>query len=387
MNHNRVWMDIDLDAVRANVDAMFDHMRPDCRMMAVIKADAYGHGAREIAAFLESDERIFGYAVATADEAYELRRRQVAKPILILGYTFPEEYPAMVRLGIRPSIFSYEAAFAFDRAASQAGRIAPVHIKIDTGMSRIGFQVNEEDLAQAARIAQLSHLKMEGIFTHFARADERDKSHAYAQAELFQEAISRLEKAGVHFEIRHCSNSASIMELPDLNMDMVRAGITLYGLWPSEEMDPSFPLSPVMSLGSHISHIKTLTDGRCISYGGTYQVKGRAKIATIPVGYADGYARSLSNKGYVLIQGRRAPIVGRICMDQFMVDISAFDHIAVGEKVTLLGTDQTEKICLEELGRLSGRFNYEFACLLGNRRIPKVFHQGGQVVSVREDLR
>lgn len=387
MDHKRVWMDIDLDAVRANVDAMFDRMRPDCRMMAVVKADAYGHGAREIAALLEPDQRIFGYAVATVDEAYELRRHQISKPILILGYSFPEEYPAMVRLGIRPAIFSYESALAFDRAASQAGMIAPVHIKIDTGMSRIGFQVNEEDLSQAARIAQLKHLRMEGIFTHFARADEKDKSHAYAQAELFQQAIDRLERAGVEFEIRHCSNSASIMELPELNMDMVRAGISLYGLWPSEEMDPNFPLSAAMSLGSHITHIKTLGEGRCISYGGTYQVKEKAKIATIPVGYADGYARGLSNRGYVLIQGKRAPIVGRVCMDQFMVDVSTFDHIAVGEKVTLLGKDGKERISLEELGRLSGRFNYEFACLLGNRRIPKVFHRKGQVVSVREDLR
>lgn len=387
MDHKRVWMDIDLDAVRANVDAMLDRMRPDCRMMAVVKADAYGHGAREIAALLEPDQRVFGYAVATVDEAYELRRHQISKPILILGYSFPEEYPAMVRLGIRPAIFSYESALAFDRAASQAGMIAPVHIKIDTGMSRIGFQVNEEDLSQAARIAQLKHLRMEGIFTHFARADEKDKSHAYAQAELFQQAIDRLERAGVEFEIRHCSNSASIMELPELNMDMVRAGISLYGLWPSEEMDPNFPLSAAMSLGSHITHIKTLGEGRCISYGGTYQVKGKAKIATIPVGYADGYARGLSNRGYVLIQGKRAPIVGRVCMDQFMVDVSAFDHIAVGEKVTLLGEDGKERISLEELGRLSGRFNYEFACLLGNRRIPKVFHRKGQVVSVREDLR
>ena len=387
MNHNRVQMEIDLDAVRNNVDAMLARMNPETKMMAVVKADGYGHGAREIAAFLEDEDRIFGFAVATSDEAYELRRHGINKPILILGYSFPEEYPAMVRLGIRPTIFSREAALAYDKAADQAGLIAPVHIKIDTGMSRIGFQVDESDLEEIVEIAGLSHLRLEGIFTHFARADERDKTSAYEQADLFRHAIDRLEEAGVQFEIHHCSNSASIMELPDLNMDMVRAGISLYGLWPSEEMDPGFPLAPVMSLRSHITHLKTLTDGRCISYGGSYRVKGRKKIATIPVGYADGYARGLSNKGFVLIRGQRAPIVGRICMDQFMVDVSALDEICVGETVTLLGEDQGSRIDLEELGRLSGRFNYEFACLLGNRRVPKVFLKGGRIVSVREDLR
>lgn len=386
MNLNRVCMDVDLDAVLANMEAMHKNISDHTKMMAVIKTDAYGHGAVEIATLLESLDYVFGYAVATADEAFELREHGIQKPILILGYTFPEDYAAMAGAGIRPAVYTYEMAKAFSDAAASIGVTAPIHIKIDTGMSRIGFQVTEEDADTIASIGKLPNLHLEGIFTHFARADEKDKSHAFDQMNLFNHMIDLCAQRGVNFDIKHCSNSAGILEIPEANMDMVRAGITVYGLWPSDEMDRSFPLVPVMSLHSHVVHVKTLTEGRAISYGGTYVVHGTRRIATIPVGYGDGYARGLSNKGFVLIHGRRAPITGRVCMDQFMCDVTDIPDVQDGDLVTLVGRDGDEQITLEELGDLSGRFNYEFACLLGNRRVPKRFLKGGKQVGLREDF-
>lgn len=373
MEKYRVYADIDLDAVRFNMESMHRNIKEGTKMAAVIKADAYGHGALKIAEAIEDLPYLWGYAVATADEAMALVRDGRTKPALILGVSFPEQYDEIVANQIRSAVCEYQTAKQLSDLAVTQNTICHIHIKIDTGMSRIGFQVNEKSAGEIARIATLPNIDIEGIFTHFARADEKSKEPAYEQLRLFEQMIGMLEERGVTIPIHHCSNSAGIVELPEANMNMVRAGITLYGLWPSEEVSRDrIELRPVMSMKSQISFIKTLEKGRSISYGGTYVTDRSQRIATIPVGYADGYARGLSNKGYVLIHGKKAPICGRVCMDQFMVDVTDIPEAAEGDTVTLLGRDGDAQITMEELGELSGRFNYEFACLI-TPRVPRIY--------------
>jgi alanine racemase len=373
MNRERVYAQIDLDAVRYNMESMHQNISPSARMAAVVKADAYGHGALRVAEAIEDLPYLWGYAVATADEALALLESGRKKPVLILGISFPEQYEAIVDADIRPTVCGYETAKALSDLAVRKGKTCHIHIKIDTGMSRIGFQVDEESAKEIAAIAALPNLQIEGIFTHFAQADETDKTPAMEQLALFRRMIRMTEAHGIQIPIHHCSNSAGIVEIPEANMDMVRAGITLYGLWPSEEVARDIiSLKPVMSLKSHISFVKELPEGRRISYGGTYVTPSARRIATIPVGYADGYARGLSNKGYVLIRGHKAPICGRVCMDQFMVDVTEIPGACSGDEVTLLGEDGELRITMEELGALSGRFNYEFACLI-TPRVPRIY--------------
>lgn len=373
MEPYRVYAGIDLAAVRYNLESMHRNTAPDVKIAAVIKTDAYGHGALQIARAVESLPYLWGFAVATIEEALALRADGRKKPILILGISFPEQYPAIVEEEIRPAVCSYHAAQELSEAAGRLGKTCRIHVKIDTGMSRIGFAVGEKSADEIAQIAALPNINIEGIFTHFARSDEEDKGAAYAQLALFRGMIGRLEERGISIPLKHCSNSAGIVELPEAGMDMVRAGITLYGLWPSEEVRRDIiDLKPVMSIKSHVSFLKTLEPGQSVSYGGTYTAESARRIATIPVGYGDGYARGLSNKGCVLIRGRRAPIRGRVCMDQFMVDVTDIPDVREGDPVTLLGADGAETITMEELGRLSGRFNYEFACLI-TPRVPRVY--------------
>lgn len=373
METYRVYAGIDLAAVRYNLESMHRNTAPDVKIAAVVKTDAYGHGAMQIARAVENLPYLWGFAVATVEEALALRADGRKKPILILGISFPEQYPAIVEEEIRPAVCSYHAAQELSEAAGRLGKTCRIHVKIDTGMSRIGFAVGEKSADEIAQIAALPNISIEGIFTHFARADEEDKGAAYAQLALFRGMIGRLEERGISIPLKHCSNSAGIVELPEAGMDMVRAGITLYGLWPSEEVRRDIiDLKPVMSIKSHVSFLKTLEPGQSVSYGGTYTAESARRIATIPVGYGDGYARGLSNKGCVLIRGRRAPIRGRVCMDQFMVDVTDIPDVREGDPVTLLGTDGAETITMEELGRLSGRFNYEFACLI-TPRVPRVY--------------
>ena len=370
----RVCAEIDLGAIQNNFYEMKKRLQPDTKIAAVIKTDGYGHGACEIAKCLEDEKSLWGFAVATAEEALALRESGRKKPILILGYTFEQDYEALISRDVRLTVISFLMAEKISRIAGKLGRTAYIHIKMDTGMHRIGYDASGHSLDEIERICRLPHVSAEGIFTHFARADEADKSSAKKQYALFGEMIERLERRGIRFALKHCSNSAAILELPQMQMDMVRAGITLYGLWPSEEMDRSFPLCPAMSLYSRIVAVKDLPAGEAISYGGTFVTDRPMRIATVPVGYGDGYPRSLSNRGFVLIHGKKAPIVGRICMDQFMVDISDIAEAKPLDVVTLLGKEEGTFISLEELGRLSGRFNYVFACDIG-RRVPRRYRE------------
>lgn len=373
---SRICAKIDLGAVRENLDSMYHNLRPGTKIAAVIKTNAYGHGASEIAREIEDLPYLWGYAVATPEEACELISDGRTKPILILGLIFPEAYEALIRQGVRITVSSLEAARQISEAAVRLDMQAIIHIKLDTGMHRIGFAPTAQSVDEILTISQLPNIETEGIFTHFARADETDKEPAREQLRCFLNMIDQIEQRGLVIPIKHCSNSAGIIELPEANLDMVRAGITLYGLWPSDEVDRQpVPIRPVMSLESHITFIKEVKPGQSISYGGTYTAKDRRRIATIPVGYGDGYARSLSNRGSVLIHGQRAPICGRVCMDQFMVDVTDIADAEIGDPVTLLGANGGERITMEELGALSGRFNYEFACLI-TPRVPRVFING-----------
>lgn len=378
---NRVCANIDLDAIRFNMESMHKKIAKNTGILAVVKTDGYGHGAVEIAREIEGLNYLKGFAVATPEEAFILRRHGIKKPILILGYSFPEHYSKMVGQDIRPCVFSKDTAELLSKEAEKQNKVLPIHIAVDTGMSRIGYQVCREAVLEIKEIAALNNIEIEGVFTHFAKADEKDKTAALKQLDLYKKMIGMLLDEGISIPIRHCSNSAGIAEIPEANFDMVRAGITLYGLWPSAEVSrDSLDLKPAMEIKSRIVHIKPLEKGRYVSYGGTYRMERDGVVATIPVGYGDGYPRSLSGKGYVLIHGKQAPILGRVCMDQFMVDVTEIREVRLYDTVTLLGEDGGERITMEELGELSGRFNYEFACNVG-KRIPRIFYKNSRPVS------
>lgn len=375
--HSRIQAEIDLDAMTYNLEHIKKNLAPGTQVIAVLKADGYGHGAVPLARRIQKDPEIWGIAVATVEEGEELRNAGITKPILILGYTYQEDYQKIAKLDFRPAVFKLSMAKELSKAALEAGKTLKIHIKIDTGMTRIGYRDVKKDVPEILEISKLPGLEIEGIFTHFARADEADKTPALVQYEKFQEFIRALEQEGLHIPIKHCSNSAGIIRMQEANLDAVRAGIILYGLYPSKEVEREpVPLKPLMSLRSHIAYIKTVEPGVEISYGGIFTTVRETRVATIPVGYADGYPRGLSNKGSVLIRGKRAPILGRVCMDQFMVDVTDIPEAEELDQVTLLGKDGEDCITMEELGELSGRFNYEFACCI-SKRVPRVYLESG----------
>lgn len=377
--YSRVYAKIDLDAIASNMDRMKQNLNPNSKIMAVIKADGYGHGAVQIAQMLEKVDYIWGFAVATLDEAVVLKSEGIIKPVLVLGCVFPDQYMEMLKYDIRMNVYTEEMAEAISQMATREGMTAYMHIKLDTGMTRLGFDTSEESVETIARIASMQNVCMEGIFTHFAKADETDKAFTKKQIQDFMWMTERLKEKNVEFQYEHCANSAAIIDVPEANFDLVRAGISTYGLYPSEDVcKGNVQLKPALALKSHVAFVKEIEAGTPISYGGTYVSEHSMKIATIPVGYADGYPRNLSNVGYVLIRGKKAPIVGRVCMDQFMVDVTNIDGVSFGDNVTLIGKDGNETITVEELSELSGRFNYEFVCDLG-KRIPRVYVKNGKV--------
>ena len=372
--HDRVWAQIDMDAVLFNMESMRANIRDDVRMVAVLKTDGYGHGAIPIMKEMEKLPYVWGYAAATFEEAAAMREGGATKPILLLGYVFPYCYRELARQQIRPACFREDMLEELSKAAQAEGKPIYIHIALDTGMGRIGVRPDDEGLSFVKKAVNTPGIVVEGMFTHFAKADEEERTPTHTQIALYKEFRERIRReAGFEIPLCHCSNSAGIIEFPEANMDLVRAGITLYGLWPSSEVSTTVvPLKPVMSLYSHIVYVKEVGPGVSVSYGGTYTTsRDRTRIATIPVGYGDGYPRSLSNKGYVLICGRRAPIQGRVCMDQMMVDITDIPEAKEGSLCTLLGTDGGATITMEELGDLSGRFNYELACDI-NARVPRI---------------
>jgi len=375
LNFDSTRVKIDLDAISANFDAIRE--KAGVPVMAVIKADAYGHGAIQVARLLQGKCAFFG--VSSMLEAMELRQAGLSTPILILGHTPVSAYPTAITEGIRPAIFHYEDALALSEAAVRAGTTAPFHFAVDTGMSRIGFQATADSADLCAKIAALPGLKAEGLFSHFATADCADLSRAKAQAQRFDAFDAMLKERGVHIPIRHLDNSAGLMNF-NCHYEMVRSGIVTYGMYPSDEISPDLlELKPALQWLSRITHVKALPAGREISYGGTYVTEKETRVATVPVGYADGYRRNLSGKFYVLIHGKRAPILGRICMDQLMVDVTDIPETQVNDRVTLVGRDGDEVITMEAISAVADSFNYEFVCGI-SRRVPRIYVSGGKTV-------
>ena len=382
---DRVYAGVNLDYVGENIDSIASNLKPDTGMIAVIKTDAYGHGALPIAKELEHKDVVFGYGVATAEEALQLKNNGIRKPIIIIGYSFPSAYEEMIVRDVRLTVFTPEMLEEINSIAKRLGLIARVHIKVDTGMSRIGIYPDDEGLSFVQTALGYTNIRVEGIFTHLARADEEDKKYALGQLTRFHDFVDRVkEELGFSFDIVHCLNSAGIIELNEYCDTCVRAGIIMYGMWPSDEVRRDIiALKPLLSLKSHITFIKKVPAGVQISYGGTYETDSETVVATVPVGYGDGYPRSLSNKGYVLVRGMRVPIIGRVCMDQFMIDVSLVPGVSTFDEVTLIGCDGDECITMEDLQHWSGMLNYELACLIG-KRVPRVYTKNGEIKYTRD---
>ncbi len=375
--YQRTYAKIDLDAIEYNIDSVLKKINGKAKLLAVIKADAYGHGAVEIGKLLE--ERCDFFGVACVEEAVELINAGIKKPVLILGYVFEEQYDVVVKNDIRIPIFSYKSAKALSDEAVKQGKEIPFHFCIDTGMSRIGFQVNDESADIGKKITRLPNIKAEGLFSHFATADEKDLTKAKRQRELYEKFVFLLSDRGIEIPIKHLNNSAGIMVFDRL-FDMVRSGIITYGLYPSEEVDKTLlDIKPAMEWKARITHVKTLSAGREISYGGTFKTEKDTVVATVPVGYADGYPRCLSNLGKVIVNGKYASIIGRVCMDQFMIDVTDIPDVRVGDTVTLVGRDGNAVLTMEEVSLLAHSFNYELPCRV-SRRVPRVYIKNGKEI-------
>lgn len=367
---------INLDAAEHNFNATRAKLPDGVKLLLVIKADAYGHGAVPFAEFFDGRADFFG--VACIEEAIELKKAGIKTPVLILGWVPPETFEEIVKYEIRIPVFSFEDAKALSDEAARQNKTAYYHICADTGMSRIGFQVTEESADICKKISLLPKIQAEGLFSHFATADEKDLSKTLAQREKFRRFAQMLEERGVNAPIKHINNSAGIMNF-DEHFDMCRMGIIAYGLYPSHEIDKKLlRLEPVMEWRARISHIKELDAGREISYGGTYKTSETRKIATIPVGYADGYPRCLSNRGKILVNGKFAPITGRICMDQFMADITGIEA-KTGDEIVLIGKSGDNEITMEAFSESAYSFNYEMPCRI-SRRVPRTYYRGGRPV-------
>ncbi len=373
----RIHAEINLDNICENIKRTREIIHKDTKIMGIIKADGYGHGAVPIAKVLDS--LVDAYGISIVEEGVELRDAGITKPILILGYAPEQMYDMMIQYDMMPAVCDYIMAEKMSAKAVELGKTLKVHIKIDTGMSRIGFRPSEESVKKIIEISKLPNIQVDGIFSHFAKADEVDKSFSKEQISKFMEIAEAIENAGVSLPIKHISNSAGIIELPEANLDMVRSGISTYGLYPSEDVNKErLPLKPAMSLYAYVTMVKELEAGVPVGYGGSYVTTKKTKVATIPAGYGDGYPRALSNQGRVIIHGQYAPIIGRVCMDQFMVDVTDIEDVKTGDKATLVGREGDKVITLEEIGNMSASFNYEAACDVG-KRVPRVYIYQGKI--------
>ncbi len=380
-----VWAEINLDNLIHNINEVRRVVRPETKIAAVIKADGYGHGACEIAEVL-LDNGADRLAVATLSEAIQLRKKVKAVPIMVLGYTPDSCAEDVINNDIIQTIYTFEQAREFSQSAQKMDKLVTFHIKLDTGMSRLGFQPTDEAVDEIKKISKLKNVTIEGIFTHFAVADETDKSFSHNQYRKFIDICNKLDKEGINIPIRHVSNSAAIIDLPSMNLNMVRAGIMLYGLYPSDDVDKGRAnLKQVMSLKVKISHVKELPQGVGVSYGLKHVTEKPSKIATLPIGYADGFTRMLTGKAEVLVKGKKVPIIGRICMDQCMIDVSNVENIHRGDEVILIGTEGVNEITIDEVARKLGTINYEIVCMVG-KRVPRVYMRNNEIVKITDHL-
>ena len=415
--YSRVYAAVNLDHIEDNMKAICAVSGGKQKIIGVVKADGYGHGSVPVAKTI--DPYVCGFAVATVDEGIQLRRHGIAKPVIILGKCHESRFEEIVTYGLEPAVFQFsqaerlsEVALRFAaKEAGTAGRVkragetetagetgtagevgstgsargkAGIQLALDTGMGRIGFRPDGSAADEVQAISRLPGVEIRGMFTHFARADETDKSHTERQLERYRHFLALLGERGVRIPMTHCANSAGIMDLGGAGMDASRAGIVIYGLYPSEEvLKEHLPLKPAMEVKSFIIYIKDVEPGTAISYGGTFTATKPMRVATIPVGYGDGYPRNLSGKGCVLVRGKRASILGRVCMDQFMVDVTDIPGVQEDDPVTLIGRDGAEEISMEEVAAACGGFHYEIPCVLG-KRVPRVYLRDGQVVGTKD---
>ena len=379
---NRAWAEINLDHIAHNIQEIRRVTNRNAEIMGVVKADGYGHGVMEVARTL-LENGVTRLAVSMLDEAIQLRKHGITVPILVLGYTDPIRVSEIIGNDVTQSVFSHELAQALSDEAVRQGRKVKIHIKIDTGMSRIGFLPGYSAVKNVIEISRLRNIIIEGLFTHFASADEKDREYTITQFERFMSICCELQRIGIHIPVKHCANSAGILEYPDMHLDMVRPGIIQYGLYPSEEVDKSkILLKPAMTLKANVILVKEVEKDTSISYGRIFTTSRTSRIATIPIGYADGYMRMLSNRGRVLIHGQYAPVVGRICMDQCMVDVTDLtENVQVGEEVVLVGTQGENTISAEDVASLIGMINYELVCTVG-KRIPRAFIKDGKISKI-----
>lgn len=368
---------IDLDAIKSNFDALKSLLPSGTKAAAVIKADAYGHGAVETARALS--DRADYFAVSVIDEALELRAAGIKTPVMLLSYAAPRRFAAAINNRVALTVYRFEDAEALSETAVRLGKEAVIHIAVDTGMNRIGFRPSAESLDTIKRLAALPNITVEGIFSHFSTADSGDKTYALEQKKKFDGFITALEKEGVRIPIKHICNSAGIIDF-DFSYDMVRMGVALYGLYPSEEVDRGkIPLIPAMKVVGRVICVKDVGAGEPIGYGRSYITPEKQKIATVAVGYADGFKRAFSNKGYVLIKGKKAPVRGKVCMDQTMVDVTDIDGVKVGDEAVIMGESGGERITAELLGELCGGFNYEIICTF-TPRIKRIYLENGKII-------
>ncbi|RCX12374.1 alanine racemase [Anaerobacterium chartisolvens] len=379
---NRSWAEVNLDNIAHNTLEIRKITNKRTEIMGVVKADAYGHGVMEVTRTL-LDNGVGRLAVSMLDEAIQLRKNGIDVPILILSYTDPVRAEEIIENDVTQTVFSRELADALSSAAVRLGRSVRIHIKIDTGMTRVGFMPGYSAVKEVIEISKLPGIIIEGLFTHFASADEADKSYTYMQFERFMSICSELTRIGIHIPVRHVANSAAVMEFPEMHLDMVRPGIILYGMYPSQEVDKSkIHLKPAMTLKSNVILVKRVEAGTAVSYGRIFITDRESIIATIPIGYADGYTRMLGNRASVLINGESAPIIGRVCMDQCMVDVTDLsNNVSVGDEVVLFGGQGERNIRVEDIASMAGTINYEVVCLIG-KRVPRFYFQGGKILNV-----
>ena len=379
---NRAWAEINLDNIAHNVKEIRRVTNKNAEIMGVVKADAYGHGVFEVTRTLLANG-VSRLAVSMLDEAIQLRREGIEVPILVLGYTDPARSNEILEYDVTQSVYSHELAQALSKEAVRQGKKVKLHIKIDTGMSRIGFMPGYSAVKNVMEIEKLPNVIIEGLFTHFASADEKDRDYTLMQFEKFMSICCELQRIGIHIPVKHCANSAGIIEYPEMHLDMVRPGIILYGMYPSNEVcKDKIDLKPAMTLKANVIMVKEIEQNTPISYGRIFTTERKSKIATIPIGYADGYSRMLSNKGRVLINGQFAPVVGRICMDQCMIDVTDIEgSIEVGDEVVLIGEQGQKNISVEDVADTIGIINYELVCIVG-KRIPRAYVQNGKISKI-----
>ncbi len=379
---NRAWAEINLNAIAHNVREIRKLTGNHVEMMGVVKADAYGHGVLEVVRTL-LDNGVTQLAVSMLDEAIQIRKMGIDVPILILSYTDPARAEDIIENELTQTVFSFDLPQALSAASVRLGKSVKVHIKVDTGMTRVGFMPGYNAVKNIMEIGRMPGLIIEGIFTHFASADECDRDYTNMQFERFMSLCTELGRVGIHIPIKHVCNSAGTIQYPEMHLDMVRPGVILYGLYPSQDVNRDIiHLEPAMTLKANVILVKDVESDVCISYGRKFRTSRQSKIATIPIGYADGYTRLLSNKGRMLVNGEFAPVAGRICMDQCMIDVTDLKHeVHVGDEVVIFGSQNGACISVEELATEIGTINYELICIIG-KRIPRVYLRGGEICSI-----